>query len=240
MIKKILSGALVICLFTAGFFLPDLIACISDWRIETDPVYVAFRPEEEFTYIGTLEDRIRTLTGYENLSVDYKMTNETDWHKDAALPEGVNALFPDIGAGEIRARTFTLTHKAVAVSFTYAETELHAEDGSVRIVTDPETGKILRLSVTGAQKAIRNWENTRKYDIEGFWSVTGIDAYALLRKYARLNQFTEISDLTDGNSYGGSVSTVKADVKEHPYSLSLTFSEDAGTIYYRLMQVENN
>lgn len=240
MFKKILSGALVICLFTAGFFLPDLIARLSDWRIENDPVYVVFCPEEEFTYIGTLEDRLRALTGYENMSVDYKTTHKTEWNPDEALPEGIRTLIPDLGQGEIRARSFTLSHKTVPVSFQYKETELHAPGGSARIVTDPETGKILRLSVTGAQNAIQEWENTRKNDIEGFRDVTGIDSYALLREYARINGFSEISDLTDGNSYGGSVSTIKADIKEHPYSLSLTFSKDAGTIFYRLIQVENN
>lgn len=240
MVKKILSGVLIACLFTAGFFLPDLIAHLSDWRIENDPVYTVFCPEEEFTYIGTLEDRLRALTGYENLSVDYRITHETEWNPDARFPESVRTLIPDLGQGEVRARSFTLSHKTVPVSFQYAETELHAQGGSVRIVTDPETGKILRLSATGAQNAIREWESTQRYDIEGFRNVTGIDSYALLREYANINGFSEISDLTDGNSYGGSVSTVKADIKEHPYSLSLTFSKDAGTIFYRLIQVENN
>jgi len=240
MVKKILSGVLIACLFTAGFFLPDLIARLSDWRIENDPVYTVFCPEEEFTYVGTLEDRLRALTGYENMSVDYKITHKTEWNPDASFPENLRTLIPDLGQGEIRTRIFTLSHKTVPVNFQYMEAELHAPSGSARIVTDPETGKILRLSVTGAQKAIQEWESTRKYDAEGFGDVTGIDSYALLREYAHINGFSEISDLTDGNSYGGSVSTIKADIKEHPYSLSLTFSKDAGTIFYRLIQVENN
>lgn len=240
MIKKLISGAFFALLLAAGLFLPDIVAKISDLRIETDPVYTAFCPAEEFSYIGTPEDKLRALTHYENMSVDYKMTPKTDWQTVKTLPEGVQALFPDIGSGEIRERTFTLTHKSVSVNFTYTETELHANGGSVRILSDPESDKILLLSITNAQNAIKNWENTKKYDSEGFLSVTGIDAYALLRMFANINGFAEISDLTDGNSYGGSVSTVKADVKAHPYSLSLTFSEDAGTIFYRLIQVENN
>ncbi|MBR3929529.1 MAG: hypothetical protein IKJ65_11065 [Clostridia bacterium] len=240
MIKKLLSYALIACLLAGGLFLPDLIAYVSDRRIETDPVYVVFCPEAEFSYIGTLEDKIRALTNYENMSMDYRKTHETEWNTVADLPEGACVLFPDPGAGEIRERSFTLTHKSVSVHFAFLETELHAKDGSVRIVTDPETDKILSISVINAQKAIQRWENTKKYDAEGFLSVTGIDSYALLREYARLNGFSEISDLTNGNSYGGSVSTVKADVKGHPYSLSLTFSKDAGTIFYRLIQVENS
>ncbi|MBQ2433771.1 MAG: hypothetical protein II266_05025 [Clostridia bacterium] len=240
MIKKLISGAFFALLLAAGLFLPNIIAKISDLRIETDPVYTAFCPAEEFSYIGTPEDKLRALTHYENMSVDYKITPKTDWQTVKTLPEGVQALFPDLGSGEIRERTFTLTHKSVSVNFTYTETELHANGGSVRILSDPESDKILLLSITNAQNAIKNWENTKKYDSEGFLSVTGIDAYALLRMFANINGFAEISDLTDGNSYGGSVSTVKADVKAHPYSLSLTFSEDAGTIFYRLIQVENN
>ncbi len=240
MIKKLISFALIVLPIALGLFLPDLLAGLSDRRIETDPVYVVFCPEEVFSYIGTLEDRLRALTNYENMSVDYKMTKETDWNTNVLLSEQIRPLFPDLGNGEIRTRTFTLSHKSVAVNFTYTETELHAENGSVRIITDPETEKILRLTVTNAQKAIQNWESTEKYDSEGFSSVTGVDAYALLRAFAHLNGFTEISDLTDGNSYGGSVSTVKADIKGHPYSLSFTFSETAGTIFYRLIQVEGD
>ncbi|MBQ3168983.1 MAG: hypothetical protein IJB99_04400 [Clostridia bacterium] len=237
MTKKILSGALTFLLIAFGLFLPDLIARVSDWRIENDPVYVVFCPNEEFSYIGTLEDRLRALTNYENMSVDYALTEKTGWKK-SVLPEKTKVLFPDLGEGEGRARSFTLTHKAVPVKFTYSETEYHAKEGSVRIVEDPETDKILLLSVINAQNAIKGWKNTNKYDSEGFFDVTGIDAYALLREFAHLNGFSEITDLTNGNSYGGSVSTVKADVKGQPYSLSLTFSENAGTIFYRLIQVE--
>ncbi|MBQ6715984.1 MAG: hypothetical protein IJN21_05625 [Clostridia bacterium] len=238
MIRKCISFALIACLFIACFFLPDAIARLSDWRIKTDPVYTIFCPEKEFSYIGTLEDRLRALTGYENMSVDYKMTLKTEWQTIKSLPEGISALIPDLGQGEIRERSITLGHKTVPVNFQYTETELHTPNGSARIVTDPETDKILRISLTNAREAIRSWENTRNYDVEGFFSVTGVDAYALLREYARLNGFSEITDLTDGNSYGGSILTVKADVREHPYSLSLTFSENAGTVYYRLIQVE--
>lgn len=238
MIKKLISGIFFTLLITAGLFLPDIITKISDLRIETDPVYVVFCPEEKFSYIGTLEDKLRALTHYENMSVDYKMTSITDWETIEALPEGVRALFPDLGTGEIRERAFTLSHKSVSVNFTYTETELYAKDGSVRIVSDPETGKILLVSVTNAKEALQNWENARKYDAEGFLNITGIDAYDLLNTYAILNGFTEITDLTNGNSYGGSVSTVKADVKGHPFSLSVTFSEEAGTIYYRLIAIE--
>ena len=240
MIKKLISLMLIVILLAFGLFLPDLIAKISDLRIETDPVYTVFCPAEEFSYIGTLEDKLRALTDYENMSVDYTKIYETEWNEYILLSEQVKPLFPSLAGGKARTRSFTLSHKSVSVRFTYTETELHAENGSVRIITDPETEKILRLSVTNAREAIRNWEKTRKYDSEGFLSVTGIDAYALLRMFANINGFAEISDLTDGNSYGGSVSTVKADVKGHPYSLSLTFSEDAGTIFYRLIQVENN
>lgn len=238
MIKKLVLFALIACLFFAGLFLPDAISLLSDWRIKTDPVYVVFCPVEEFSYIGTFEDRLRALTNYENMSVDYKMTDETDWDTTKNLSKGVQALFPDLGNGEIRERAFTLSHKSVPVNFTYTETELHAKGGSVRIVSDPETGKILLVSVIGAKEAIQNWESTRSYDAEGFLSVTGIDAYALLDTYALLNGFTEITDLTNGNSYGGSVSTVKADVKGHPFSLSVTFSKQAGTVYYRLIAIE--
>ena len=238
MIKKLISGAFFALLLAAGLFLPDIIAKISDLRIETDPVYTAFCPAEEFSYIGTPEDKLRALTHYENMSVDYKMTPKTDWQTVKTLPEGVQALFPDLGSGEIRERTFTLTHKSVAVHFTYTETELHALGGSARIVSDPEAGRILLVSVTGAKEALQNWENVRNYDAEGFLSVPGIDAYALLNTFAALNGFTEITDLTDGNSYGGSVSTVKADVKGRPFSLCVTFSEQAGTIYYRLIALE--
>ena len=236
--KKLVSFALIACLFLAGFFLPDAIAFLSDWRIRTDPVYVIFCPEEEFSYIGTLEDRLRALTSYENMSVDYKKIRETEWATRKDLPEGINQLIPEIGQGEIRMRSFTLSHYAVPVQFEYTETELRAPEGSVRILADPETGKILRISVTNAQEAIKNWQHTQKYSAEGFENATGIDAYALLREYAYLNGFSEISDLTDGNSYGGSVLTVKADVREHPYSLCLTFSENAGTVFYRLIQIE--
>ena len=238
MTKKLLSFALIACLFIAGFFLPDAIAFISDWRIRTDPVYVVFCPEEEFSYVGTLEDRLRALTHYENMSVDYKKMRETEWKTVSSLPEGINRLIPDLGQGEIRTRSFTLSHKTVPVSFQYAETELHTPSGSLRLVQDEETGKILRVSVTGAQESIKIWAQKQTYSAEGFQNVTGVDAYALLREYALINGFSEISDLTDGNSYGGSVLTVKADVREHPYSICLTFSEHAGTILYRLIQVE--
>lgn len=238
MIRKLLSAALILLLIALGLFLPDAVSRLSDWRIETDPVYVVFCPEEEFAYIGTFEDRIRALTDYENMSLDYEMTNETEWDMHILLSEKVKALFPEMGAGEARARTFTLSHKAIPVSFLYSETEYHTKDGSVRIVTDPESDRILLLSVTNAQNAIKNWENTKNYDTEGFFNVTGIDAYALLREFAHLNNFTEISDLTDGNSYGGSVSTVKADVKGAPFGLSVTFSSGAGTIYYKIMPAD--
>ena len=156
MIKKLISGAFFALLLAAGLFLPDIVAKISDLRIETDPVYTAFCPAEEFSYIGTPEDKLRALTHYENMSVDYKMTPKTDWQTVKTLPEGVQALFPDIGSGEIRERTFTLTHKSVSVNFTYTETELHANGGSVRILSDPESDKILLLSITNAQNAIKN------------------------------------------------------------------------------------
>ena len=238
MIKKCISFALIASLFIAGFFLPDAIARLSDWRIKTDPVYVVFCPEAEFSYIGTLEDRVYALTGYENMSVDYEMKTPTQWETITSLPDGVNRLFPDIGEGEIQSRLFTLSHKSVPVSFRYKETEIRAPGGSVRMIQDEETGKFLRVSVINAQKAIQAWDQIQKYSAEGFDSVTGINAYALLKEFARLSGFSEITDLTDGNSYGGSISTTKADIKEFPYSLSLTFSQNAGTILYRLIQVE--
>ncbi len=238
MIRKLFSGALILLLITFGLFLPDLIARVSDWRIENDPVYVVFCPDEEFSYIGTLEDRLRALTNYENMSVDYKKTGETPWENTASLPSGAINLIPDLGEGQIRTRAFTLSHRSVPVQFVYSETEMSAKNGSVRVITDAETGSILRISVTGAQKAIQSWNIVKKYDAEGFLGVSGLDAYALLREYARLSGFSEISDLTNGNSFGGSVLTVKADVKGYPYSLCLTFSEDAGTLFYRLIQIE--
>ena len=236
MIRKLVSFALIACLFLCGFFLPDAIGRLSDWRIETDPVFTVFCPEEEFSYIGTLEDRLYALTGYENLSVDFEMKLSSDWKPDESLPIDVNSLFPDLGNEESSTRNFILSHKTVPVSFRYQETEIHAPGGSVRMVWDEETGKILRLSVTGAQESLRNWSQSQTYSAEGFQNVTGVDAYALLRQYAYLNGFSEITDLTDGNSYGGSALTVKADVREHPYSVCLTFSEPAGMIYYRLIQ----
>lgn len=238
MIRKLISGTLAALLIAAGLFLPDLIALLSDSVIENEPVYVIYCPEEAFSYIGTAEDKLRALTSYENVSVDYEKTHETEWETVASLPEDVLNLIPDTGEGETKTRTFTLSHKSVPVSFVYTETEKRASGAVVRIIRDAETGKTLIISVTGAHAAIQAWENTRKYSAEGFSDVTGIDAYALLTEYARLNGFSEISDLTGGNSYGGSVSTVKADVKGQPYSLSLTFSESAGTVFYRLIALD--
>lgn len=236
MTKRLLSLVLSAVVIAGGLFLPDVISYVSDLRIETDPVYVVFCPEEEFVYISTFEDRLRAVTSYENLSVDYEEAYESEWERGTGLPAGVDALYPDLGSGETRARMIVLKHKTVSAEFRFLETEFHADGGSVRIVQDVETGKILRLSVTNAQKALENWENTSEYSAEGFFHVTGVDAYALLKQYAYLLGYAEITDLTDGNSYGGSVSTVKADVKGAPYSLSVTFSSGAGTIYYKIMQ----
>lgn len=236
--KKMISVALILVILSAGLFLPDAVCYLSDWRIETDPVYVKFSPETEFSYIGTFEDRLRALTSYENMSVDYEMAYETEWETDAYLPNGAETLCPDLGQGKTRSRRITLRHKAVPAAFLFSETELHTDSGSIRIIQDDETGKILRLSVTNAQKAMKNWKNTNEYSAEGFSHVTGVDAYALLRQYAYLLGYTDITDLTDGNSYGGSVSTVKADIKGAPFGLSVTFSSGAGLIHYRITQAD--
>ena len=238
MTKKLFSIALILLILVAGLFLPDAVSYLADWRIETDPVYTVFSPEAEFSYIGTFEDRLRALTSYENMSFDYELADETEWETGISLPAGADQLFPGLGEGETRFRTITLRHKTVSAAFLFNETELHTDAGSVRIVQDAETGKILRLSVINAQNAMKNWENTTEYSVEGFSQVTGVDAYALLRTYARLLGYSDITDLTDGNSYGGSVSTVKADIKGAPFGLSVTFSSDAGMIYYRIMQAD--
>lgn len=234
MIKKAIFPAALALIMLFGLFFPDAVLRFFDEKNEK-PVYTISCPADDYVYRGTFENRIGAFSAYENASVSVYRIEETEIESVSELPWTLSELIPELGAGEWQENEFYLSPVHMNARFAYRQYSGAFEGGTIRIVADAETGKPILISLTNAKNALSGWDKTERRNVESFSEAVGLDVYEVTQAYARLLGYHELNDLTNGNSYGGSVTTVKTDVKGEKMQLSVTFSEPAGILNYRLI-----
>lgn len=230
--RRIVGCAGVVCAATLGLLAPDAMLWSADQHLSTQR-WINANAENTFVYEGTLENRVRALDAWQNMSTNVRCTQ---LEVDEAAPADIWETLFDAGLlpvppnqSDCTVHSLIIKPNGISAEYRYLDIVVTAESERLHVIMDEKTNQYLRIDFTCDPHALESWMvNTG----EGF--LMNYKSDACMVNYAALIGLGQLRDLGGSYTDGEMVQSYESDIQGTLFALSFKYATRQGLIAYKL------